>query len=369
MSGTYPSQTIHRLIEGGHIRGVAAPPAGRLQPASLDLSLAEEAYSVPGSMLPLPGEGVRELVRRFARRRVDLSTPEVFVRGEVYVVRLAEGLALPPEVAAYANSKSSIGRVDVQTRVLSDGNPRYDRIPAGYTGELWLEVIPKSFDVRIRAGDSLNQLIFYEGRTQLSQAQLDALAEEAPLLYSPEGGAIPTAQARFDDSAALLMTLDLDQEVVAYVAKKSFCPVDLAEIGAHKAEDFFRPIPRPEGQTLYLSQGDFYIFSTYEYISVPPAYAVEMLPFDTGAGEFRAHYAGFFDPGFGYGQQGELRGTPAVLEVRPYEDDLIVRHRQPVCKMAYERLTAPPERLYGEGIASNYARQRGPRLSKFFAAG
>lgn len=365
MRGTYPSQAIRRLIQARQVESELQIEAGQVQPASLDLSLAEEAYAVPGSMLPLPGEEVRQLVRRFSRRQLDLSRPTVFDRGGVYVVRLNERLSLPPAVAGYANSKSSIGRVDVQTRVLTAGNPRYDRVPAGYTGELWLEVIPKSFDVCVRAGDSLSQMIFYEGRVQLSPAELDALAEAQPLLYTPDARPIAPGAARFDDSPALFMSLDLDQEVVGYVAKRSFRPVDLADIGGHAAADFFSPIPRPAEKTLYLSQGEFYIFSTHEYISIPPEFAVEMLPFDTSAGEFRAHYAGFFDPGFGFGD-GSLKGTPAVLEVRPYEDDLIVRDRQPVCKMAYERLTEPPELVYGLGLSSNYAQQRGPRLSKYF---
>jgi dCTP deaminase len=162
------------------------------------------------------------------------------------------------------------------------------------------------------------------------------------------------------------MTLDLEQPIVGYRARKSYRPIDLAAIGRHDPEEFFEPIPRPKGGALFLSREAFYIFSTHERVRVPPEFAVEMLPYDTSAGEFRAHYAGFFDPGFGFGATGEILGTPAVLEVRPYEDDLIVRHRQPVCKMAYERLVAPPHKLYGVGVHSHYAEQRGPRMSKFF---
>ena len=186
------------------------------------------------------------------------------------------------------------------------------------------------------------------------------------LLFDQHGEPLRDAVSGGLGEAGLLLTLDLEQEIVGYVSKKSFRPLDLAGVGAHAPREYFEAILQPTDGTLFLSQGAFYIFSTYEYVSVPPDFAVEMIPYDTCAGEFRAHYAGFFDPGFGYGASGEVKGTPAVLEVRPYEDDLIVRHRQPVCKMAYERLSARPDKLYGVGVKSTYAAQRGPKLSKFF---
>lgn len=361
MSGTFPSQEIERLLSAGQIQSERPIHAQQVQPASLDLTLSAEAYSVPGSFLPLPGEDVQDLVQRFARRRIDLAKPEILVRGEVYLVRLRERVALPKGVGAYANNKSSTGRIDLQTRVLTNQTPRYDKIPGGYTGELWLEIIPKSFDVKLSEGDSLNQAIFYQGRRVVTDLELQKLHETHPLLYTPQGEPMQLPEVK----DALLMTLDLEQPIVGYVARKSFKPIDFSKIGGHDPRDFFDPIERPKDGALFLSQEAFYIFSTYEHIAVPPDHAVEMLPFDTSAGEFRAHYAGFFDPAFGYGQ-GELKGTPAVLEVRPYEDDLIVRHRQPVCKMAYERLSEQPQKLYGVGVQSHYATQRGPRLSKFF---
>jgi len=370
MHGTLPSQEIARLIEEGAVRGSGGVDVApeQIQPSSLDLTLSAEGYSMPGSLLPLAGEDVRDLIERYRRFAVDLGSPTVLIKDNVYLVRLREKLKLPANIAAYANNKSSTGRIDLQTRVICDGNPRYDKIPAGYKGDLWLEIIPKSFDVTARVGDSLNQTIFYTRRDIADAEALGALAARSPLLYSPDGNAIDPAGGAAHGLAepGVLMTLDLDQPTVGFVARKSIRPIDLSAIGQHDAADYFEPIPRPRDGTLFLSQGAFYIFSTWEYVSVPPDYAVEMLPYDTSAGEFRAHYAGFFDPGFGYGEKGEIKGTPAVLEVRPYEDDLIVRHRQPVCKMAYEKLTERPQKLYGVGMRSNYAQQRGPRLSKFF---
>lgn len=375
MRGTLPSQEIEALIAGGAVRSAAGLAPEQVQPSSLDLSLSVEAYSMTGSLLPLGTEKVRDLIERFARYPINLREPAVLVRDNVYLVRLRENFALPADVAAYANNKSSTGRIDLQTRVICDGNPRYDKIPEGYNGELWLEVIPKSFDVRVRNGDCLNQVILYRGRDILDAPQMLKLfgdpdgrkkARSGRILH--DAGGVALGLDAVSDDGALLMTLDLNQEIVGYVAKKSLKPkpIDLAAIGQHEPDDYFEPIKRPRDGALFLRQNAFYIFSTFEYISVPPDYAVEMLPYDTSAGEFRAHYAGFFDPGFGYGKDGEVKGTPAVLEVRPYEDDLIVRHRQPVCKMAYERLTTRPDKLYGVGVKSNYATQRGPRLSKFF---
>jgi dCTP deaminase len=360
--GTFPSQEIARLVKESAISSTAGIAPEQIQPSSLDLTLSVEAYSMTGSLLPLGGEKVRDLIERFARYPISLREPAVLVRDNVYLVRLRESLKLPQGVAAYANNKSSTGRIDLQTRVVCDKNPRYDRVPEGYEGELWLEIIPKSFDVKVRAGDSVNQTILYNERTFVLGNDLARLSKKTPLMFA--GG---DAQAQ-PPGDGLLMTLDLEQEIVGYVAKKSLKPkpIDLAAIGKHDPEDYFEPIRRPKEGALFLSQNAFYIFSTYEFIAVPPDYAVEMLPYDTSAGEFRAHYAGFFDPGFGFGANGEIKGTPAVLEVRPYEDDLIVRHRQPVCKMAYEKLTAQPDKLYGVGVKSNYAQQRGPRLSKFF---
>ena len=364
--GTLPYQGIAELVSDGTVTSRNVVSLSQIQPASLDLTLGAEAWAMPGSVLPLPGEKVDEIVQQYARRTLDLSTAAILVRGEVYVVRLCERVQLPETMAAYANGKSSIGRIDVQTRVLTDGNPRYDRLAQGYEGDLFLEIIPKSFDIRVRAGDSLNQMIFYQSRSVLEGDALRALHMQEPLLYDASGEVIDGADPRHGlaGAGAVLMTVDLDQPIVGWVAKKSYRPLDLSMVGEHEPRDFFEPIVRPRDAALFLSREAFYILSTTEQVVVPPDYAAEMVPYDTSAGEFRAHYAGFFDPGFGWGHEGELCGTPAVLEVRPYEDDLLVRHRQPVCKMAFECLTERPQRLYGDG--SHYADQRGPRLSKFF---
>lgn len=337
-----------------------------VQPASLDLTLSKEAYRLPASVLPLRGESVRDLIGGLARRSIDLSRPEILDRGKVYLVRLKESLALPAPLGAYTNSKSSVGRIDIQTRTLTDHNPRFDKVARGYRGELFLELIPKSFDVVVQEGLSLNQAIVYGRRRVLGSAEMQQLLEKEPLLFSPDGTPLSPDDIWLDDG--LLMSVDLEQDVTGYVARQTTRELSLTEPGTNEPREFFEPLERPRDGRLGLRKGHFYILSTREYLRVPPGYAVEMLPYDNTAGEFRAHYAGFFDPGFGWSPEGRGRGTPAVLEVRSYDDDLILRQGQPICKMVFERMAAPPEQPYGSGgPASHYHDQRGPRLSRFFA--
>ena len=358
--GTFEIGSLTSLFASGALRG-PAPVPGQIQPASIDLRLAAEGFRMPGSVLPVAGERVRDLVAGLALERIDLSRPACLARGGVYLVRLQEEFALPEGVEAYATGKSSTGRVDLATRVLADGCPRYDRIPAGYHGELWLELIPRSFDIVAQAGVTLNQVIVFQGRQVLGQAELAARHCAEPLLFLPDGTPAPASHL-FD--GRLMMGADLDRDIVGWVAKRTHKPRVLSAIGQHDARDFFEPVTRPTGGFLYLAQDRFYILVTRERVAVPADLACEMVPYDPTAGDFRAHYAGFFDPGWGI-RQGRTVGAPAVLEVRPHTDDLILRHGQPICAMAYETLSAPCVQLYGD-CGNTYATQDGPRLSKHF---
>jgi dCTP deaminase len=357
MQGTAEYEDLLHLVATGAIRSATGIAPAQVQPSSLDLTLATEAYRLPGSLLPLPGERVRSLVESLALERLDLSRPTCLARNQVYLVRLNEELALPAGHEAYCNGKSSTGRVDLATRVLTDGTPRYDRVPAGYAGELWIELIPRSFHTIVRAGVALNQAIVFARRQVLDQAQMLA---RLPLMHV-DGRACGTESCL---DGRLAMTADLDREVVGYVAKPTHLPVDLTRVGGHRGEDFFEAIRRPTSGFLFLEQDRFYILVTRERIVVPADLACEMVPFDATAGEFRAHYAGFFDPGWGI-RDGQAIGAPAVLEVRPHQDGLILRHGQPICAMAYEVLSRPCTRLYGS-CGNTYAAQDGPRLSKHF---
>ena len=358
--GTFDSLGLTALVAAGHVGGPALV-AGQIQPASLDLRLSDEAYRMPGSVLPVPGERVRTLVDELSLERIDLSRPACLARGGVYLVRVQETFALPPGIEAYANGKSSTGRVDLATRVLADGSPRYDRIPAGYHGELWIELIPRSFNIVAQAGVALNQVIVFRNRQVWGQAALAARHAIEPLLFTAEGTPAPPSHL-FD--GRLVMGADLERDIVGFVAKRTHKPLVLGNIGQHTSADFFEPVPRPAGGYLYLEQDRFYILVTRERVAVPADLACEMVPYDPTAGDFRAHYAGFFDPGWGL-RQGRTVGLPAVLEVRPHTDDLILRHGQPIAAMAYETLQQPCTRLYGE-CGNTYADQDGPRLSKHF---
>jgi dCTP deaminase len=365
LTGALSARGIGRLIQLDHVRAARTIAPGQIQPASLDLRLSDEAFKMPGAILPLADESVRDLLPRFSARPIDLSRPVYFDRGQVYLCRLEERLSLPSGIAAYTNSKSSTGRIDLQTRTISDKNPRYEKHRRGYQGDLWLEVVPKSFDIRVARGVSLNQAIFFGTRSILSDAELIEMHNRSPLVYTKHAAPVPLGETIVDQG--LLMSIDLDQPIVGYVAKKSPQPILLDDGTRHDPIDFFEPIRRPKDGRLFLTKEHFYILSTLEYVRVPKDFAVEMLPHESTAGEFRAHYAGFFDPGFGYGDRGEVAGTPAVLEVRPYED-LILRHGQPICRMAYERLTESVDAAYGgKTFSSHYADQRGPRLSKYFS--
>ncbi len=358
--GTYEYEDLRALVASGGISSRTSILPTQIQPASLDLTLSNEAFRLPGSLLPLTGERVRDLAAGLALERLDLSKPTCLARDGVYLVRLAEALALPAGVEAYCNGKSSTGRVDLATRVLADGTPRYDRVPQGYRGELWIELIPRSFNIIVTAGVAVNQAIVFNQRRVLDQAAMLERHRRQPLMFV---GTTPSGDDHVFDGR-LMMTADLDRDTIGFVAKRTHLPLDLTKVGTHRSADFFEPVARATSGFLFLEQNRFYILATRERIVVPADLACEMVPFEATAGEFRAHYAGFFDPGWGI-RDGKPVGAPAVLEVRPHQDDLILRHGQPICAMAYEVLTRPCARLYGV-CGNTYASQEGPRLSKHF---
>lgn len=357
-TGTLAADQISSLVADGCVTAHDGIAASQIQPSSLDLTISTVAYRMPGSMLPRSDEQLPDLIDDLALEERDLSQPACLARGQTYLIPLREQCRLPADVEAYTNSKSSTGRVDLATRVLCNGNPRYDRVPAGYQGALWIEVIPRSFDVVLQAGDSLNQAIFFHDRQVLGHRDLRKRHDHDCLLFTPEGTAVSAATCIHDDH--LVMTADLSAEIVGFQAKRTHRPLTLHDIAAHHADDYFVPVRRPASGMLYLQKDCFYILSTWERVRVPLDLACEMVPYDAAAGEFRAHYAGFFDPGWGT----DTAGTCAVLEVRPH-DDLILRHQQPICAMRYEQLQQACSQPYGR-YGNNYASQTGPRLSKHF---
>ena len=359
-TGIYPSQEIEALIRARKILASAPIADRQIQPASLDLRLGRTAYRVNASFLPGPDHTVKERVEAFAQYEIDLAEGGVLEQGHVYIVPLLEQLDLPRPIGAYANPKSSAGRLDIFTRVISDKSPAFDRIAAGYGGPLYAEISPRTFSVRVQTGTRLNQLRLRRGAPSLSKAAMRTLQSERKL--STDGSEIKL------EGDKLNISLDLrgngPDSVVGYKAKKNCDVIDVEKVDHYPAAEFWEPIRAPADGGFVLNVDDFYILASREAVSVPPDHAAEMIPYDTLVGEFRVHYAGFFDPGFGSPEAGGT-GSRAVLEVRPHEVPFFVQDGQVVGRLVYEKLRAIPDRLYGKEMGSTYQAQ-GLRLSKHF---
>ncbi|MBO6898903.1 MAG: 2'-deoxycytidine 5'-triphosphate deaminase [Shimia sp.] len=357
MTGVLPSQTIETMLQTGEI-SVSSPVAeGQVQPASLDLRLGTVAYRVRASFLAGHDRSVQDRLSEFEMHRIDLSNGAVLEKGCVYVVPLMESLALPEGVQAVANAKSSTGRLDLLTRTITDGGTEFDRIAPGYTGPLYAEICPRSFSVLVRPGMRLNQIRFRKGQSVLTDADLAVLHDRSPLV---------DGEAVIDDGLGFSVDLQPAQgTLVGYRAKPHTGVIDLDNIGHYDPADYWEELHASDGKII-LDPGAFYILVSREAVHIPPAYAAEMAPFLAMVGEFRVHYAGFFDPGFGHDAAGGT-GSRGVLEVRCHEAPFVLEHGQVVGRLVYERMADVPEQLYGSGIASNYQGQ-GLKLSKHFKA-
>jgi dCTP deaminase len=354
-AGVLPAQGLRRLIASGALAGTPAIVADQIQPASLDLRLGTVAYRVRASFLAGNGAKVADRLTEFEMHRVDLTHGAVLEKGCVYVVPLMESLALPPGITAVANAKSSTGRLDLLTRTITDGGTEFDRIPEGYTGPLYAEVCPRSFSVLVRAGQRLNQIRFRQGQSVLSDDELRALHAVDPLV---SGAAVI--------SEGLGFSVDLQPasgDLLGYRAKPHTGVIDLDRIGQYPARDFWEEV-RATDARIILDPGAFYILVSREAVTIPPDYAAEMAPYLAMVGEFRVHYAGFFDPGFGHALAGG-KGSRGVLEVRCHEAPFVLEHGQVVGRLVYERMSERPDTLYGAGISSNYQGQ-GLKLAKQF---
>jgi dCTP deaminase len=341
--GVLPSQALEQMIADKSIRALTPIVAGQVQPSSIDLRLGYEAYRVRASFLA-GSETVAAKLDRYALHTIRLDKPEgaVLEKGCVYILPLQEELTLPADVSGKANPKSSTGRLDVFTRLITDRGSQFEILPPGYAGPLYAEVVPRTFSIVVRAGDRLSQLRLFHGESEAAAGQ-------------PRIERLSVDLAGIDGSA-----------IIGYRAKKHAPLIDLAKLHYYDPGDFWDPIRRNESRTLILDPEDFYILASREKVCIPPLYAAEMVPFDATIGEFRIHYAGFFDPGFGYGS-GEMNGTRAVLEVRSHEVPFILEDGQVVASLVFEQLLESPRMLYGEGIGSSYQRQ-GLKLSKHFRA-
>ena len=354
--GILPDWQIRALAEAGQLLPAEPFADAQVQPASLDLRLGDRAYRVRASFLPGPDLRVAERLPDLSLHEIDLTGGAVLETGCVYIVPLLEGLALPQEIAASTNPKSSTGRLDVFTRVITDRARSFDQVPAGYEGPLYLEISPRTFPIIVRRGSRLSQIRFRSGNARLDDA---ALAD----LHARER--LASGEARFIDGLALSIDLQGDGDgLVGYRGKRHTGVIDLDRPGAYDVLDFWEPIRRRGAAEIVLDPDQFYILVSSEAVHVPPAYAAEMVPFDPLVGEFRVHYAGFFDPGFGHDAAGG-HGSRAVLEVRSHEVPFILGHGQTIGRLVYEKMAAAPEAVYGAELKSHYQAQ-GLKLSKHF---
>jgi dCTP deaminase len=367
-AGVLPDHELRAAMAAGWITAPVPPTDEQFQPASLDLRLGPLAYQLRASFLPFR-ESVRDRLEGdgdLVIDRVSLAEGATLQRGSVYLVPLLESLALPADVRGRSNPKSTTGRLDIFTRVITDRTPRFDEIAAGYRGGLYLEISPQSFPVRVHAGGSLNQLRLLIGDSALTDAALRAIYAATPLLYDDDDRPVPVERATFNDG--LCMGIDLSGRatdgIIGYRAHPNPPVVDLARVAHYDPAEFWEPIKRPSRDAYILEANRFYILVSKERIRVPPAFATEMVVYDAGAGEIRTHYAGFFDPGFGFGD-GSVLGTKVVMEVRAREVPFLVYDGQTSFKVWFERLRSHPARVYGVGLGSSYQHQT-LSLSKHF---
>jgi dCTP deaminase len=357
-AGILADRGIAALFSSGALSAERPLDSDQIQPASLDLRLGHVAYRVRASFLPGPDNSVATKLDRFKLHEIDLSSGAVLETGCVYIVPLLESLDLPSDIAASANPKSSTGRLDIFTRVMADNCREFDKIPAGYRGPLYLEVSPRTFPIVARTGSRLSQIRFRRGAALLDAHALAELHERETLV----------AADRPDVSGGgIALSIDLkgdDRRLVGYRGKRHTAVIDVDKKAMHDVLDFWEPIHARGRPELILDPDEFYILVSREAVHVPPLYAAEMTPFDPLVGEFRVHYAGFFDPGFGHSAAGGT-GSRAVLEVRSHEVPFILEHGQIVGRLVYEHMQEQPAALYGADLSSNYQAQ-GLKLSKHF---
>lgn len=364
--GVLPAQHLRRAIDAGVIdAGRFTIPDDNVQPASLDLRLGEVAYRIRCSFLP-GTQPVERKAKDYIFDELDLRKEGVVLEtNRPYLIPLKEGLALPLDVRGKANPKSSTGRVDVFTRVITDASFRFDEIAAGYDGQLYLEVVPLSFPVRVREDLSLNQLRLSVGRPELTDDDIRELHRDRPLIFS-NGEPVPADELALSNGMFLSLDLRGDNGArVGYCARPNAPLLDLTRDQAVDPRPYWEGVYREEGDRVVLSPKRFYLLMSDEAVTIPPDLASEMTAYDPTAGELRTHYAGFFDPGFGYDPQNDFNGSRAALEVRAHDVPFMIEHGQRVCKLTFEHMLEAPNELYGQAIGSSYQQQE-ETLSKHF---
>ncbi|MCI2398741.1 2'-deoxycytidine 5'-triphosphate deaminase [Aliiroseovarius subalbicans] len=356
-TGVLADRQISDMIAAGGISASSPILNEQIQPASLDLRLGDRAYRVRASFLPGKGRTVQQRLAELTMHEITLTGGAVLEKGCVYVVPLMERVALPQGMTAAASAKSSIGRLDLMTRVITDQGTEFDRVPEGYDGPLYAEICPQSFSVVAQPGQLLNQIIFRQGKTLIDDAELRDIHARSPIV---------SGDPVISDGLGFSVDLKPSKgDLVGFRAKRHSGVVDLSKLDHYDPADYWEEVRTSEGRII-LDPGAFYILVSREAIAIPPDCAAEMAPYLAMVGEFRVHYAGFFDPGFGYDAAGGA-GSRGVLEVRCHEAPFVLEHGQVVGRLVYERMSETPQQLYGTDIASNYQGQ-GLKLSKHFKA-
>ena len=353
--GVLPSQSISKLILKKIIFADREIEKNQIQPASLDLRLGQVAWRIRASFLTGKEKKISDLLDEFKMHQIDLMEGAVLEKGCVYLIPIEENLNLPADLSAIANAKSSTGRLDLLTRIITDKGSEFDRIPSGYNGQLFIEICPRSFSVLVRPGMRLNQIRFRQGQAVLTDKELLALHNKEKLI---------DCMPKID--GGLGFSVDLKPEkgsLVGYQAKPHTGIIDLSKVNTYNREDFWQEVHSSDSKII-LDPDAFYILVSKESVHIPPAYAAEMAPYLAMVGEFRVHYAGFFDPGFGHADAGGS-GSRGVLEVRCHEAPFVLEHGQIVGRLVYEKMAEIPDELYGQNIKSNYQGQ-GLKLSKHF---
>ena len=359
-TGILPSQELEHQVRGTkEIRSLEPIQDDQYQPASLDLRLGSVAYRVRASFLPGKDATVKQKLEDLAMHEMDIGNGAVLERGCVYIVPLLEGLALRRRTSAMGNPKSSTGRLDIFTRLITDNGTEFDRVREGYNGPLYAEVSPRTFSVLVRKGSRLNQIRIRRGNPPSSDLAMRRLQAEHQVVAS-------ISEDDIRDGVPVTVDVQGDRPggIIGYKARSHAGLIDIDKVGHYNVLEYWEPVYAPRRGGLVLDPADFYILGSREAVKVPPTHAAEMVAYDTLVGEFRVHYAGFFDPGFGHPDAGG-EGSRAVLEVRSFGVPFVIEHGQVVGRLEYEPLTAPPARLYGSGVNSSYQRQ-GIALSKHF---
>ena len=362
-TGILASQTLVEMATAGKISSDLPITDSQIQPASLDLRLGAVAYRVQASFLPGPSSTIHDKLKSLGMHKFSLTDGAVLEKGCVYIVPLQETLNLNSSISGTANPKSSTGRIDVFTRLLTDFTSEFETVQAGYQGPLYAEISPRTFSIVVREGSTLNQVRFRRGTPAAADATMRRLQETEGLVNKNHGP--------IDIKNGVAISVDLsrntENNLVGYKAKQHTSLIDVDKIAACQINDYWDPVYKSPSKNngLILNPDEFYILMSKEYVTVPLDYAAEMRAYDTKVGEFRVHYAGFFDPGFGHAES-EGQGTRAVLEVRSHDVPFLIEDGQTVCRLIYEQMTQIPEKIYGAGgVGSNYQGQS-LKLSKHF---